>query len=146
MTGVLYTPSTTAISTRSLDDNQDYYGIGPILGFEGALDLGCGFNLYGIAAAALLYGNHKVTFQDSTISTSPISKSFFSNNQRHLHTFNPNIDLALGVKWNVALRDCFQIGLKLCFEHHQYFNQSHLGVSKGDITFDGGVFGIDLVF
>ena len=146
VTDILYTPSTIATSTRSLDDKQDYHGIGPILGFQGVLNLRRGFDLYGTAAAALLYGNYKVNFQDSTVSTAPISTSFLSKNRRQLHAFDPNIDLALGIRWNLAITDRFQIALKLAFEHLQYFNQSHLGANRGDLTFDGGIFGIDLFF
>lgn len=146
VTDILYAPSTMATSTRSLHDSQNYHGIGPLLGSQGVVNLGCGFSLYGTAAAALLYGKYKVHFHDSDILTPPTSKSFFSKNRKHLHAFDPNITLALGIRWGVAIYDCFQIGLKLCFEHQQYFNESHLGANRGDLTFDGGVFGLDLLF
>ena len=146
VTDVLFTPSTMATSTRSLDDNQNYHGIGPILGFQETFALGSGVGIYGTAAVGLLYGSYKVHFNDSNISTAPISKSIFSQDKKFLHSFDPNIDLVIGIVWETSIYKHLQLGLDLSFEHHQYFNQSHLGVDRGDLTFDGGAFGIDLKF
>jgi hypothetical protein len=133
-------PST---ETRLLNDVQNYSGVGPILGLWGDFDLGCGFGLYGSATVGLLYGDHKLTFNDTSIGTIATTSSF---QRKHLHTCNWNADLAIGIVWRTDICDGYTVAFNLGFEHHQYFNQSHLGVSRGDLMLDGVVFGANLSF
>lgn len=137
-------PPALATETRALRDRQKYWGVGPILGLHGDWDLGCGFGIYGTAAAAVLYGKYKVRFEDADVMTPPISKEIASLNRRDLHRFDGNIDLAIGIRWQTCITDALQLSMKLGFEHHQYFNQSHLGTNRGDLSFDGLVFSIGL--
>lgn len=136
---------TTLLEARTLNDKQVYYGIGPLLGLEANWDFGCGWGLYGTAAAGLMYGRFKVHFDDSDYFTAPISKYIHSINKRHLHAFDCNIDLALGFYWRTCF-DCAEVTMKVAFEHHEYFNQNRMGVSRGDLSFDGGVFSVFVGF
>lgn len=146
-TDLEFSPSNvSATLTRLLKDRQNYHGIGPIFGLRADLNVECGFELYGSVTLGLLYGDSRVTFDDSADITAPISKTTFSLDKRHVRSFDLNADLAIGITWNAPIYDCYALQFNLGFEHHQYFNQSRLGVDRGDLTFDGGVFGIKLSF
>lgn len=138
-TNITILPDTFGFETRIFDDNQHSKVIGPLLGFQGDWEIGCGFGIYGNAAASLLYGYHKAHFEDSDTFTVPLIRETASINRKHLHRFNWNVDLALGIRWHTCLCDSLEFGLKVGFEHHEYFNQSLIGVERGDISFDGAV-------
>lgn len=143
VTDITFVPGGLATETRTLDDTQNYRGIGPLFGVNGDWDIGCGFGIYGTAAASVLYGVYKIHLDDSDIFTAPISREVFSTGHRRQHGFDCNIDLALGVRWETCLCDCYPLVVKLGFEHHQYFDLNHLGANRGDISLDGGVLSIE---
>lgn len=136
----------TATETRTFDDSQSYRGIGPIFGLAGDWEIGNGFAVYANAAASFLYGTYKIHFDDPDIFSAPISAQVFSTGSKHVHGYDWNIDLALGIRWETCLCDCYQVSLQLGVEHHQYFDHSRLGSDRGDLTLDGGTFGIGLAF
>jgi hypothetical protein len=144
ITAITLFPDIPATETRHLDDSQSLRGIGPVVGLQGNWDIGAGFGLYGTVAGSLLYEHIKTDFDDTDIFTAPISKQIFSSNKRHLHEFNCNLDLAIGIRWDTIFCDSIAFGIQLGFEHHQYFNQSRLGTNRGDLSFDGGVFSISI--
>jgi hypothetical protein len=133
-------------SKRSLNNHQNYDGIGPILGFETAWNGSSGLSVFGSVSGGILYGKSKVNFHDSNVFAVPISESIFNHTKKYLHRFDCNLDLAIGIGWETAFCDRYQLSFNLGFEHHQYFNQSHLGNNRGDLTFDGGVFNLKLVY
>lgn len=135
-------PTFKAVETRKIVDIQNFRGLGPVLGMNGDLDIGCGFGTYGTVACSLLYGDYKAHSRDSNTFTAPISNQIFSFNKRRLHRFIWNIDLGVGVRWQTCLYNSVNLLIKLGFEHHQYFNQNRLGSNNGDLIFDGGVFSI----
>lgn len=139
-------PPTTPTSTRTFDDSQNYRAIGPVFGFESDFEVGCGFGFYGTAAASVLYGKTKVSYDDSDIFTAPVSKNFYNLDRRHVDSVDCNIDLALGLRWHTRFCDDFELDLRLGAEHHQFFNQGRLGVSHDDLSFDGGVFSVELSY
>jgi hypothetical protein len=145
-TEITLSPISTALETRTFNDRQKYWGAGPLFGLQGDVEIGCGFGIYGTAAASLLYGDYKARFNDTDTYSAPISIQVLSRNKRHLHAFDYNIDLALGVSWHTCLCDQFELDLKLGFEQHQYFNQNRLTVGRGDVSFTGGVFSFELGF
>jgi len=143
-TPILFAPSALTTVSCALEDYQNYHGIGPILGVIVDWNLKCGFALYGSAGVSLLYADSKLKFNDTSFAGAPISKATWSRNKRKIHTFDWNIDLAIGMIWKTQICDRYAVEFNLGFEHHQYFNQCHLGVNRGDLTFDGAVFGVNL--
>lgn len=135
-----------ALETRRLNDQQKYLGVGPLFGLEGNWDIACGFGLYGTIAGSLLYGNYEVTFDDFDFFSSPISKQIYSFNKRHLHAFDYNLDLGVGINWHKTFGKRFELNMKLGFEQHQYFNLNRISVGRGDVSFTGLVFAIELGF
>lgn len=146
VTEITLFPDSLALETRTFDDRQKYWGVGPLLGVQADWEIGCGFGLYGAVAASVLYGDYEVHFDDADIYSTPISKQIFNVNKRHVHAFDYNLDLALGLSWHICLCNQYELGMKLGFEQHQYFNQNRLCVGRGDISFTGGVFSLELGF
>lgn len=144
VTDITIPPDGLATETRNFDDQERINGIGPLLGVEGKWKMGDGFGFYGSAAVGLMYEKHKVEFDDTDLFTAPYSLSLSSFNERRVHDFNWNVDLAVGVSWETCICNGFDLEMKLGVEHHQYFNHSHLGTDHGDLSFSGGVFSISL--
>lgn len=144
VTNITILPDTLATETRLFDQTQSYYGVGPLAGARGDYCLGNGFSLYGETAFSILYGRSKVTLNDIDVFTPPYSIGVVSQNKRHLHSFNCNIDLGVGISWQTCLLNKLYLTMELGFEHHQYFNQCRLGTDRGDVCFDGGIFSISL--
>ncbi|MBY0530329.1 MAG: hypothetical protein K2P51_09140 [Rhabdochlamydiaceae bacterium] len=139
ITSITVLPSTLATETRRFDDHQHFKGIGPILGFTGDYGFGRGFGVYGLASFGLLYGDYKLDFDDTDSFTPPFSKKLRFITHQHLHRFNCNLDLAVGFYWRTCIAEKIGVELKIAFENHDYFNQSYLGVNRGDLSFNGGV-------
>jgi hypothetical protein len=136
----------TALESKSLNDKQKYWGAGPLVGVQGDWEIGRGFGFYSTVAASLLYGDYEIKFDDADIFSAPIPKRIFSTSRRHVHTFDFNVDLALGVSWHRVVCNQYDLTMKLGFEHHQYFNHNHLCIERGDVSFTGGVFSFQVGF
>lgn len=139
-------PNTPALETKTFDDEQKYWGVGPLLALQGDWELNCGFGLYGAVGASLLYGHYDIHFNDSDVFTGGVTKELFSNNKKKLNAFDFNIDLAIGLTWHTELCNRYDLDFRLGFEQHQYFNQNRLCVGRGDVSFTGGVFSVELGF
>lgn len=144
ITDILIEPDTFAISTRIWEDYQRFTGIGPVFGLQGDWNIGSGFGVYGTATGSVLYSFDKIRFEDSQAFSAPISQLTLTEGKKNTHRYNCNMDLTLGLRWQICLMDCFYLTMKLGFEHHQYFNASHLGICRDDLCFDGGIFSIDI--
>ena len=63
-----------------------------------------------------------------------------------MKAFDFNLDLALGIQWEHLMNDAYYLTMKLGIENHQYFNQSRLGYTFGNLSFSGGIFSLGLAF
>lgn len=126
------------------DEKADFWGIGPQIGLKGSWDLGCGFSLFGKAAAAVLYGHFDTKHKFST--TFAQTSAFFNFNDSQLINQKTKInrcqtvaDFALGLAWCHNICFCnreFDIIMKLSWEHFQWFNTNKLQ-NTGDLCYDG---------
>jgi hypothetical protein len=139
-------PDTTALGIVHFDDHQDFKGIGPLFGLDAHWTAVGGFGLYGDAAFSVLYGNYKVSFNDSNFFSAPLSSQSSSLIDQHLHRFIVNMDLALGIFWKACICNKVATTLALGYEFHDYFNISNLGASKGDLSFNGVVASFEIAF
>lgn len=122
------------------DDKEDFWGVGPEIGFDADWNIGCNFSLYGSFDVVTYYGDVKGKNFDKDIFTQTVSVC----DGKKKHCFN-NIatDLALGIRWD-SLCNCFcgcnvDFMLKLGLEQHRIYDFSDLG-SDGTLSLDGGVF------
>jgi len=136
-----------ATDTKTFQDRQKFYGIGPIFGFNSDVKIGCGFGVYGNAAVSLQYGTYHLSFNDQEVITEPATPSqIVSSLKKQMYAFDFNVDLALGVQWQTLVYDRVYITMKLGLENLQYFDQSRLGANWGKLSFSGGVFSFILEF
>lgn len=115
---------------------ERFWGVGPQVGVEADVEIGCGFSLYGSAAAALLYGEFDVKNKRVQELETEINIDF----SKHNHCAAQGaIDGALGARWQKSFCNNRLLTLQLGLEHHRYWDFNQLG-SSGDLCFDGVVF------
>lgn len=129
---------------------NDYRAIGPRIGIDLELNLGCGFAVVGQAAGSVLFGKTErhareefTAFTDvGTISTGDsFDYRVNGSNNRLSRTIT---DLAIGVKWDHCVCWCnsyHPVSLAVLWEHHAYydFNDFSFGNGGFDITETTGV-------
>lgn len=147
ITDVVISGSGTATDTRIFDDRQQFYGLGPLLGLNTNYAIKHGLSFYGSIAFSLLYGNYHLHFDDSEVITEPATpRQTYSTMKKHMKAFDWDIDLALGIQWEYLIKNACCLTMKLGFENHQYFDQSRLGHTFGNLSFSGGVFSLGIAF
>ncbi len=118
--------SSIALSTKR--DREHFWGVGPLLGLEGDLDIGCGFSLYGTLAGNFLYGKFKSKFNDSDIFTAAVSNCFSSAESCAVLT---GFDAGLGLRYEF----CW-LTLQVGWEQHTFFDYNKIGCN-GDLNLYG---------
>lgn len=120
--------------------SERLFGIGPLMGLDTHLNIGCGFNLYAQASLFWLFGNCRVDIRESFTSENGVTRSKIRNNE-HGALFGG--DAALGIEWRNSLcnKDFF---IRLGLEHHHYFDYNYLG--DGDLALNGAVLSCQFAF
>ena len=137
----------TATDRRTFDDQQKFYGLGPLFGLNSNYHFKHGFSLYGNFSFGLLYGNYHLHFDDEETITFPATPETITTKiQKELQAFDFNLDLALGIQWDYLLGDKACLTTKLGLENHQYFNQSRLGYTLGNLSFSGAIYSLAFGF
>lgn len=147
ITDVVFPGTGTGTDSRTFQDKQQFYGLGPLFGLNSNYSVADGFSFYGNFAFGLLYGTYHLHFNDTEVTTPPASASqIFSKIKKNMQAFDFDIDLALGMQWEILLGKKCCMTTKLGVENHQYFNQSRLGHTFGNVSFSGGIFSLALAF
>ena len=146
VTNITLTSGAEETDTRELNDHQNFQGFGPLVGVKGEWFVGKGFSFYGTVAGSVLYGDYKVYFDDSEFLSGPTPSTTLSRNTRHLNAFDYNVDLVLGLQWQTCICNAVFVTIGLDFEHHEYFDQGHLGANYGDLSFDGAALSLNVGF
>lgn len=118
--------SSLAISTKR--NNEWFWGVGPLFGFEGDYYFGAGFSCYGNLAGNFLYGRFKNKFNEKDVFTAAVSRCHSKSENCTILT---GFDAGLGFRYKV---NC--LTLQLGWEHHTYFDYNQLGCS-GDLNLYG---------
>jgi len=100
---------------------NDFWGVGPRVGFDLDYCLGNGFSFYGNAAASGLLGVFDI--HQNEIYLNSVRSCYSKHNTR----FRCILDFAAGVAWNTCLC-CGKYGLclRLGWEYHIFFDQMQL--------------------
>lgn len=147
ITDVVISGSGTATDTRTFQDHQQFYGLGPLFGLNGDCDIEYGLGLYGTVAFSLLYGTYHLHFDDTEVVTAPATPSqIYSTIKKDTKAFDFDVDLALGIQWQYLVRNTCYLTMKFGVENHQYFDQSRLGKNFGNLSFSGGTFSLSLAY
>lgn len=137
-------PPSVATETRTFNDDQKFNGIGPLFGIAADWNWTCGLGFYGSVGGSILYGRYKLHYNDTDTLTEP-ARIILSTNRRSLHSFDPTIDLEIGIRWITTICNS-EASLRLGLEHHEYFNNSRLGVSRGDLSLTGVTLAAGIAF
>jgi len=110
---------------------NNFLAIGPRIGLDLEIDLGCSLALVGEAGASLLFGrfeNHNrehLTVLD-TEATPPLEDHFDFFSHSHAHrTSRAVTDLAVGLEWNHCFTCCNRshpVTIAFLWEHHGFFD------------------------
>lgn len=123
--------SSFAVSTSSapvvtlvdvIRHKSEYRAVGLRTGFDSEWRMGCGFSLYGNAAASVVYGDYHNPYHELYP-----SGTFLYNQKHHFCACRFITDAAVGLRW----KDCFTCGcstvgvtISLGWEHHLFVNQN----------------------
>lgn len=147
-----------ATQFEGIKAKRNFAGVGPQIGCDLSWDLGCGWNLFGKAAGAILYARPKYDFGSKfgfDSSNSDIASASSHNNHYRDHDGHLvyNTSLGFGFGWNTWLCDnSYLVGLKLGWEHNLYFNQNgflrpgNCSEGHGDLALYGLTAAISLDF
>ncbi len=138
------------------------WGAGLRCAYEGQFILGSGWSIYGKTAVALLFGKFDLS-QQSENSTQSVSEPFNLlweyKTEDSFYCVRPNAELGLGFSWSKFYhKNQYQVSLKVGYEFHHWWNQNQARrffdsdptandtVSRGDLSFNGFMFGLNLEF
>ncbi len=133
---------------------NDYWGVGLRGYYEGQFLLGSGWYIYGKAAFALLFGKFDIS-QQSEHSTSILAYKL----EDSFYNVQPNAELGFGFSWSRFFhKNQYQVALKVGYEFHHWWDQNQARkffstdptandtVSRGDLSFNGFLFGLHVEF
>ena len=131
-------------SSTTIYENNDekFYGLGPIIGFDTDWNIGNGFSLFFNASISWLYGNFDVRLMESSVT---VDSSSLSNISKRLNAIVTGADAEIGIRWYTCICTNQQLLLQLGLEHHQYFNFNRI-CDNGDLSFDGVNFSVGVGF
>jgi len=137
---------------------NDYWGVGLRGSYEGQYLLGSGWFLYGKAAFSLLFGKFD-TSQHADVVTSGSCENRKYKTEESFYNVQPNMEIGMGVCFSKFFnKNQYNVGLKVGYEFHHWFDQNQLRkffdtnpvatdrVSRGDLSFNGFLFGLHVEF
>jgi Legionella pneumophila major outer membrane protein precursor len=140
---------------RDFHLKNDYWGVGIRGYYEGQFLLGAGWCIYGKAALALLFGKFDITQNNDNPSHTTQEYDFVDN----FYSTKPNVEIGFGISWSEFFnKNQYQIALKVGYEFHRWWEQNQLRrflaqdpvandtVSRGDLSFNGFMFGLHFEF
>lgn len=129
---------------------SDFLGVGPRVGLQAELDLGCGIAIFGEAAGSLLFGRydrHSREFFEylttTTTGTTSTEYEFETHGSPERSTL-ATTDLSIGLKWCHCFNWCNRlhpVSLAISWEHHGFFDATRFdfpGQSFDLATFTAG--------
>jgi hypothetical protein len=137
---------------KSVTLKNDYWAVGLRGAYEGDFLIGSGWSFYGKAAVALLFGKFDIS-QESDVDQ--LGGVYRYNVEDCFYSVQPNAELGFGVSWSkFYYKNQYKIAVKAGYEFHHWWNQNQLRkfyytnpvstdtVSRGDLSFDGFMFGL----
>lgn len=125
---------------------SDFLAVGPRVGIDIELDIGCGLTLFGQGAGSILFGkfdNHaRENLVDFTTTSETAISDFNYEAKDSSHRCSRAItDIAFGVKWQRCIEWCNRshpVSLAFAWEHHAFYNFNEFNFVPGGFAFEGG--------
>lgn len=112
----------------TMNMNNDFWGIGPAIGFTPCVILGQGFSLFGDLGGSMLFGRFFVKQRERYLERSLISHS------DTLGRVKFNIDAKAALSWQTELAyRSLLFGVQLGWEWHKYYGQNQLSQSRFEL-------------
>ncbi len=138
---------------------NDYWGVGLRGYYEGQFLLGGGWFIYGKAAFALLFGKFDISQESDVIVGGSGSTNFQYKTEDSFYSVQPNAELGMGISFSKYFHNNqYQVSLKVGYEFHHWWDQNQARkffatdpaandtTSRGDLSFNGFMFGLHLEF
>ena len=142
------------LSKQNVFLKNDFWGVGLRGYYEGNFLLGSGWYIYGKAAFSLLYGKFDISQNcenNNSLQEYKLEDSFYS--------VQPNAELGMGFSWGKYMnKGQYLVSVKVGYEFHHWWDQNQARrffdtdptandtVSRGDLSFNGFLFGLALDF
>ncbi len=139
---------------RDVHLKNDFWGVGLRAFYEGQFLLGSGWNIYGKVALALLFGKFDISEQSEHPNT-----ALEYNYVEDFYSVQPNAEIGIGISWNRFFnKNQYQVFVKVGYEFHQWWDQNKARrfyegltnnndiIPRGDLSFNGFMFGLHLEF
>lgn len=122
----------------------DFLGVGPRLGVDAQLEIGCGLSFFGQGAVSILFGQFDRHAHE-----------LFENDDFYYYQFNTytdevhskwgwssrvSTDLAIGLAWDHCFEVCqheYPITLAVSWEHHVFYNFNNFNFESNSFMADG---------
>lgn len=148
------TPATGPLEafTSDIKTRSNFLSVGPRVGLDVELHLGCGLTVFGCAAGSIVFGkfdNHaREHFVDFTTDVDPAVGTFDYEANSSAHRCSRTItDLAFGFKWDHCYEWCGRshpVSLAFAWEHHAFYDLNNFNfASRGYNDTDASVIGGD---
>lgn len=107
---------------------NDFWGVGPLAGFDTRWHVGCGWSLYGNLGASILYGRFEFDEKEHTRQAeSPFSKTRVLETEDSFRASRGGLELALGIEYAALICDCkYGLSARLGWEQHLFFHQNQI--------------------
>jgi len=140
---------------------NDFRGVGLRGSYMAQFLFGSHFSIYGNAAMSLLFGKFDLSqsSDDNTGITWITGNDITYKVEDSYYSVKPNAELGIGITWGKMFdKDKYMVSLKVGYEFHHWFDQNQLRrfynanpiatdtVSRGDLSFNGFVFGLNFDF
>ena len=148
-----YRLTTTPVTEAHLRPKSDFEGGGVRAGLDARFALLGGWSFYGLASASMLYGHFDCDFHESWDDVR------IASTRDGFHQATSTAQLALGVRWDTYVHhDRYHFGLYAGWEQNIWFGlnkmnryfgqlqQGNLEQLNGDLTLQGGTFGVRFDF
>jgi hypothetical protein len=114
-----------SITMDKVTMENDFWGIGPKVGFKSLWELGCGFSLFGNADVTLFYGDFTVRQKEKTEHAS--SHPSLCSYKDTFWLSRAFVDLIIGIDWEWIFCSCdYSIGFAAGWETLFFFGQNQL--------------------
>ena len=125
--------------------DSDFNEVGPIVGFDVQLTLGCNFGIYTNLAASLVYGERDSSYKEEARRFNTAAADVFEDsddfeyhNSKCRNCTSAMTDGEIGLYYQTCYCFCeknYDIDVKIGWEHHYFFNQSAIDAARSDDLF-----------
>lgn len=138
------------VASESIDfisqakSRSNFLAVGPRVGLDIELHVGCGLSLFGQAAGSIVFGkfdNHSRENATDFTFSSPVSSDNFEYEAKSsaYRSSRSVTDLAFGVKWDRCFEWCNRshpVSLAFAWEHHAFYDMNNFNFVENGVFYD----------